>query len=192
MNKLQLITELQNMGPALLTNRMRVANNVMEYPDIFPQLLKIMFDVKNKLSIKAAWTVEIICGNSLETLTPNLDEFTNQLKNIEFGSAVRPASKICGFLANAYQSKNKNLIKEVLTQDQMERIIEAGFDWLISDHKVAVKAYSMEFLYIFGKNTDWVHNELKLILERNLAYESCGYIARGRKIIHWINKYSLA
>lgn len=188
MNRLQLINELKNMGPALLINRTRIANQVLEHPERYSDLLSIVFDVKNKLSIKAAWTLEIMCGSDLELLAPYLEEFTSQLKFLEFGSVVRPASKICGFLAKAFQSKNENIIKDALTNEQIERIIESGFDWLISEHKVAIKAYSMEFLYIFGKKTDWVHDELKLILEKNLAYESCGYIARGRKIIHWINE----
>ena len=70
----------------------------------------------------------------------------------------------------------------------IEKIIDAGFDWLISDQKVAVKAYSMELLYLFGKNIEWVHEELRLILEQNIIYERCGYKARGKKILSFINK----
>ncbi len=66
-------------------------------------------------------------------------------------------------------------------------MIEAGFDWLISNQKVAVKAYTMEMLYLFGKNQDWVHNELKLIIQQNIPKESSAYLARGKKILSWIN-----
>jgi len=188
MNKSELINELENMGPALLTNRTRIADKVLDHPEIFPELLNIVFEVKEKRSIKAAWVLEIICANNLEMLVPYLEQFTSQLQYLELGSAVRPASKICGLMAKAYRSKKEHIIKNILTGEQIERILESGFDWLISEHKVAVKAYSMESLYLFGKETDWVHDELKLILEKNLAYESCGYIARGRKIIQLINK----
>ena len=67
-------------------------------------------------------------------------------------------------------------------------MIATGFDWMISDQKVAVKAYSMETLYIFGKENPWVHKELQLILEQEISNGSPAYKARGKKILNWLNK----
>ena len=65
MNKSELINELENMGPALLTNRTRIAEKVLDHSEIFPELLNIVFEAKEKRSIKAAWVLEIICANNL-------------------------------------------------------------------------------------------------------------------------------
>ena len=110
------------------------------------------------------------------------------MAKVTFESAIRPVSKISGFLASAYTSKNESTIKKYLTKEHIDVIIETGFDWLIGNQKIAVKVYSMEMLYLFGKDYDWVHQELKLILEQNIVKESYGYQARGKKILRWINK----
>ena len=59
---------------------------------------------------------------------------------------------------------------------------------MISNHKVATKAYSMNALFLFGKNYDWVHQELKLILQQNISKESAAYKARGKMTLELINK----
>ena len=41
--------------------------------------------------------------------------------------------------------------------------------------KAAVKAYTMNALFLLGKNYDWVHQELKLIIQQNIMNESAAY-----------------
>jgi hypothetical protein len=161
---------------------------VLEQPELMPFLIEILLDVNNKISIKAAWTLEIVCEQNLNLIIPYLDIFTANIGNLKFDSAVRPASKICNFLAIAYYSKNENLLQQYITKKQMDSIIETGFDWLISNHKVATKAYIMNALFLFGKKYDWVHEELKLILQQNIPTESAAYKARGRMTLALINK----
>lgn len=62
-------------------------------------------------------------------------------------------------------------------------IIEACFDWMISDEKVAIHAYSMQILFILGKEYNWIHTELKQILIDNMTFGSKGYIVRAKKIL---------
>lgn len=188
MSKTIVINELENLGTALRSNRMRVSNFIIDNPDLLPYLIEIVFDVDNKLSIKAAWVLELVCEKHLDWLLPYLNTFTLNIGKAYFDSAVRPLSKICNFLAIAYNSKTDNLIKETLTNSHIEKLIETGFDWMISLHKVAVKAYTMNVLYIFGKNSDWVHRELKLIIEQNIMNESAAYKARGKMTLALINK----
>lgn len=187
MIKEQIIKELEGIANAMRKNRMRVAEKIFEDPVKFRPLLEIVFDVDNKLSVKAAWVMELVCLENLNLLLPHLDFFTSQLNKVHFDSAVRPVSKICMELARAYHHKKPNLTQNALSQDHIDRCIEAGFDWMITQQKVAVKAYTMEALYLFGKDRDWVHPELDSIIRENMAYESCGYQARGKKILNLIN-----
>ncbi len=188
MSKEFLINEIENLGTALRVNREKVSNLVIENPILLPYLLDIVFEVNNKLSIKAAWVLELVCEKHIDWLAPHLDIFTLNIGRVSFGSAVRPMSKICNFLAIAYSNRTTNLIKEFLTDSHIEAIIEVGFDWMISPHKVAVKAYSMNALYLLGKNSNWVHQELKLIIEQNIMNESAAYKARGKMTLALINK----
>ncbi len=187
MSKIYLIHQLNNIENARLVNRTKVAHIVLENKELFKYLLDIAFEIDNKISIKAAWVLELVCDKKLEWLAPHLNYFTENLSIVKFESAIRPLSKICQFLAKSYTSTTPSIVQSAIKTTHIEKMIEAGFDWLISDQKVAVKAYAMEQLFLFGKNTDWVHEELQLILQQNITRESSGYKARGKKILSWIN-----
>ncbi|WP_372746934.1 adenylosuccinate lyase [Lutibacter sp.] len=188
MTKEFLITQLENIENAKRKNRDRVATIVLKNNELFPFLLKITFDVNNKISIKAAWILELVCEQQLDFIVPHLPYFVENISLVKFESAIRPLSKICNFIAIAYNSKTDNLIKSTLLKSEINTIIEASFDWMIGNHKVAAKAYAMNTLYIFGKNIDWVHPELKLLIEQNMAIQSAAYKARGRMTLALINK----
>ncbi|PWG04772.1 adenylosuccinate lyase [Polaribacter aquimarinus] len=171
-------------------NRQRVANIVLENQSLFKDLITITFDVENKISIKAAWILEWICTHhQLEWMIPHLDEFTSKIATVQFDSAIRPCAKICEHLAVAYYSKDENHIKRNLTFPQIDTIVETGFDWLITPQKIAVRAYTMTFLYLFGLERDWIHPELKHLIESKIIHESKGCKARGKHILALIEKH---
>ncbi|HEY9169907.1 MAG TPA: adenylosuccinate lyase [Lutibacter sp.] len=188
MNKEFLIVQLNHIENAKRVNRLRVANLVIDNKELFPYLIEQVFEIDNKISIKAAWILEFVCAERLSWLVPHLNYFTENIGKVKFGSAVRPLSKICGFLAKSYTSKNNSLNKIELKKNHTKKIIESGFDWLIGKQKVAVKVYAMETLFLLGKNIDWVHPELKLIIELNITKESAAYKAHGKKILSLLNK----
>lgn len=188
MNKDYLIYQLNTIENARRDNRLKVANLVIENKNLFQFLLEIIFELNNKTGIKAAWILELVCEQKLDWLVPHLNNFTKNISTITQDSAVRPISKICNFMAIAYTSKKDSLLKVQLKKKHIDLIIEAGFDWVISNHKVATKAYAMNTLYLFGKNYNWVHEELKLIIQQNITTESAAYKARGKITLALINK----
>jgi hypothetical protein len=188
MTKAYLINQLNAITDARRVNRLRVANLVIENKELFPFLLEIVNDVENKTSIKAAWVLEFVCHKKLEWLAEYIDLFCAHLNKLHFGSAIRPIAKICELLAKAYTSKEAFYIKEKLTKRHIDLIVEASFDWLISHHKVAIKVYSMETLLIFGKNYDWVYEELAHIITKNIYKESGAYKSRGKKVLLRLKK----
>ncbi|WP_288955730.1 adenylosuccinate lyase [uncultured Polaribacter sp.] len=190
MSILFLTEQLNNMENPKRENRQRVANIVLENQSLFKDLIAITFDVENKISIKAAWILEWICTHhQLEWMIPHLDEFTSKIATVQFDSAIRPCAKICEHLAVAYYSKDENHIKRNLTFTQIDTIVETGFDWLITPQKIAVRAYTMTFLYLFGLERDWIHPELKHLIESKIIHESKGCKARGKHILTLIEKH---
>jgi hypothetical protein len=159
------------------------ANLVIDQPELIPQLLEVLFMVNDKISPRAAWVLEFFCNDHLEKFIPYLDILLPQLKHIKLDSALRPCAKICEYIAKAYSGKEKNTVKTSLTNSQKEQIIEACFDWMITEQKVAVKAYSMTTLYLFGKEFDWIYPELRIILERDFSFQSAAFKARARQIL---------
>lgn len=168
--------------------RLYYANLVIANPELVPKLLEILFMVNDKISPRAAWVLEFMCSDNIESIIPYLDEFTANLKNVHLDSAVRPVAKICELLAKAYTSKEKNEVKHWLTEIHKERIIETCFDYMINDEKVAPKAYAMSTLFLLGKEYDWVYPELVLILERDFHLQSAAFKARARHILKKIKK----
>lgn len=184
MTKAYLIKQLNAITDARRVNRLSVANLVLENDELFPYLIDITLEYNNKTAIKGAWVLEFVCHKKLEWLTLYLDTFCLNLNKIKYGSALRPVAKICELLAINYNSKKSLFIHNKLLKKYIDLIIENAFDWLISNHKVAVKVYAMETLYLFGKNYDWVHEELRLLISQNITKESSAYKARGKNILN--------
>jgi hypothetical protein len=167
---------------------MKYAQMVLNDPSLYPKLLDILFRIDDKVSCRAAWVLEFVCGKDLESFIPYLELFTKDVGKVHLDSAVRPVAKICEYLVLAYYSKKDNPVKKALKPIYQERIIEACFDWMINDEKIAPKAYSMNSLYLLGQDHDWIHPELKSILERDFQMQSSGFKARARHILAKINK----
>ncbi len=168
--------------------RLYYANLVIDNPDLIPKLLDILFMVDDKISCRAAWVFEFMCGENLEACIPYLDLFTAHMHRVHLDSAVRPVAKVCEYLIKAYYSKHENKIKSALLPSHKESIVEACFDWMINDEKIAPKAYAMNTLYLLGNDYDWIHPELVMILERDYQMQSSGFKARARHILKKIKK----
>lgn len=189
-NELYLIEQLQNMGTAARENRKRVADIVLAKKDLFKALVSVTFFVDDKVSIKAAWILEWICTHhNLNWILPHLTEFTENIQYLKFDSAIRPCAKICEHLANAFFDKTTNETKKVLTKTHIENIVNTGFDWLITPQKIAVRAYIMNTLYLFGLKSNWIHTELKHLIVSKIIHESKGTKARGKQILLRIEKH---
>jgi len=184
-----LTAQLNNIENAKRENRQRVANIVLENQNLMEELVAITFKVDDKVSIKAAWILEWICTHHhLNWIIPYLDAFTEKITTLQFDSAIRPCAKICENLANAFYDFEENHIKKNLTNAQIEKIVACGFDWLITPQKIAVRAYTMNTLYLFGLEKDWIHPELKYLIESKIIHESKGCKARGKQVLGLIAK----
>ena len=179
----ELIKLLETKVSSYREIRERYAMHILSNHNLFLPLLKIAFDVNNKTSIRACWVLEFVLREKLDWIYPHLDFFVANISNVHFDSSTRPIAKICEFLAKDYTSKKESEIKKHLTTKHIDTIIETGFDWLISDQKVAVKVYTMESLLLFGKEKDWVHDELKLIIQQEIMNGSPAYKSRGKSIL---------
>lgn len=182
MTTIQLYEELTKVNHSK-ASRLYYANLILENRDWVPNLLEIVFMVNDKLSPKAAWVLEYMCSLNIAPLLPHLDYFTENIHKVHLDSAVRPVAKICELLAKFYTSKEDHLAKTKVTETHKERIIETCFDYMINDEKVAAKAYGMTTLFMLGKEYDWVHPELKIILSRDFSSQSAAFKARARHIL---------
>lgn len=188
MNREFLITILQGVENAKREHRNNAVLKIIESPNLFPYLIKETFNVDDKLSIRAAWILEWICThNGLQLLVPHLKEFTENINTVYFDGSVRTCAKICEHISIAYNDKKSHEIQDALTKNQLDKIIEVGFDWLIKPQKIAVKAYTMNTLYLLGFHVEWVHPALADIIRKDIIHKSKGCEARGKKILSLIS-----
>lgn len=160
--------------------RSEMAEIILQNPELISPLIKIAFDVDDPISSRACWVMEFTAKENLSYIYPYLDYFTSNLKSVHLDSSVRPVAKICEYLINAYFLEADPTIQKVFNEAYLSRIATACFDWLIGAHKVAPQAYAMTCLLLLGRKIDWIHEELKMVLEQNYANGSAAYRARAR------------
>lgn len=187
MTKEQLYDELAYVNHSR-ENRKRYAHLVINNLELLPIVMDLAFDIEDKKSYRACWLLEFVARENLDAILPFLDRFTSEMHKVKLDAAVRPTAKICEYLIEAYYHKSPNKTKEFLNAEHKERIIELSFDYLITDQKIAPQAYSMNTLFLLGKDYDWVHPELIQILEQNFATGSAGYKARARHLLEKLKK----
>jgi len=169
-------------------NRLKYAHMVLDNLKLLPIVMDLCFDVEDKISFRAAWLLEFVVREQLDAILPYLDRFTEQIPTVKRDEAIRPMAKICEYLIMAYYHKNNNATKKYLTKRHRERITELCFDYMITNQKIAPKAYSMNSLFLLGREFDWIHPELEIILERDLHMQSSGFKARAKYILKKIKK----
>lgn len=160
--------------------RKEMANLVLKNPHFVAPLMELAFAQNDPISSKACWVLEFTAKENLSYLLPHLTFFTENLGRLHLHPSVRPMAKICEFLTTKYFKKPDAEIRKVMTDKHLENIATACFDWIIGDHKVAAKAYSMTSLLLLGQKYDWIHPELKMVLEQNYSEGSAAYKARAR------------
>ena len=159
---------------------------VLRQPDLMPFLIEYLYSSDQKHSIKSAWVLELVCLFEIRLLLPYLTEFTSRLNTLEKESAIRPVSKVCSLISLHF----KEHPCESFTHDSSwkNNIIEASFEWLTGQHKIAAQVFAMESLLILGQESDWILDELYSILDKDYPNKSSGYQSRARKIMDKISK----
>ncbi len=168
--------------------RLKYAKLILKNSDLIPKIMDIIFEAQNKISDRAAWILEYVARENLDTILPHLEKFTSNMHKVKRDPAVRPIAKICECLTAAFFSKSPNKTKALLKTIHKERIIEIAFHYLISDQKIATQVYSMNTLFLLGREFDWIHPELISTLERDYPKNSPGYKARARNILKKLKK----
>lgn len=162
------------------------AEAILRQPELMPFLIEYLYSGNEKHSIKSAWVLELACLFEIRLLLPHLSEFTSRLNTLEKESAIRPISKICSLICHhCYKHTCQADIPE---SSWKNNIVEASFEWLTGQHKVAAQIFAMESLFVLGQESDWILEELYSVLDRDYPNRSSGYQSRARKIMDKISK----
>ncbi|MBT8235686.1 MAG: adenylosuccinate lyase [Bacteroidia bacterium] len=179
----EVLKECLTLMSQMREERFKAASLLREYPDSIPILLEMIIKDDEEYGLRGGWALDLALQKDLHLILPSLDKFCDGLLKLTNESAIRAFAKICEALLIAYFQKMDKPVINCLKPEHMETMTEACFDWLIGDHKVAAKAFAMTSLYELGKEYDWVHPELKIILQRDYEEGSAGFRSRARKVL---------
>ncbi|MDR5590076.1 hypothetical protein [Christiangramia sp. SM2212] len=170
---------LKNMD-ASLANREKVADKILENPELFSEVVLFIKSSNPELSSKTLLALEIISRNNFEFIQQLIPELIVSGKKLKDSSSRRCLSKIYGLAINKEQDQSGNY---TLSSKLKKDIIELSFQWLISDEKPAVKVFSMQNLFDLRNEQKWITAELKAILQKDILDSSAGYKSRATKIL---------
>lgn len=157
---------------------------VLKEPELMKEVSEVAFDLDNEFHFKACWIIELLALSEIELLAPYISVFSDSVSKYKDDSSVRVMAKTSFLIVRENYSKNP---KFRLSEKQINQITECCMDWLISDKKVATKAYSAETLFMLGKYQTWIYPELKQILSDGYTEHSPAYKATARKILKMMN-----
>lgn len=137
-------------------SRQKQADEVLDNPELFQELIRLCFPTSNQNNSKACWVLELVCYEKLEWLEDYLDFLFQHQKTGWWWCCSCYFTKVCLLLTIAHFKKAAISLQIICAQ-----ITETCFDWLIKDTKVASKCYAIRSLHLLGKHYDWIHPELK-------------------------------
>lgn len=162
------------------------ADAILRQPELIPFLIEYLYSSNKDRSIKSAWVLELVCLVEIRLLLPYLLDFTSRLNILDQESAIRPVSKICSLICQ--QCKSNPCEPSGDESTWRNNIIEASFEWLTGQHKIAAQVFAMESLFLLGQNSEWILDELYSVLDKDYPNRSTGYQSRARKIMDKISK----
>jgi len=156
-----------------------ISECIFNDPSLLSELMQMALDVNNKNHYKACWILELVLEKHIEWLKPYCTEFCAILPFYLHDGALRSVSKICLFAAIEHLKSNE----QFLDKNQVTVICECSFDWLITNQKVAAKAYAMRTLFELGKLQSWIYPELRIVLEQGYPNHSAAYKAASKDVL---------
>lgn len=159
---------------------------LLNHLEELPELIQLCTGNNEALAVKACWVLEFVYQEKPAAVFPYIPQLVAQLPNITHHSAKRPLCHILNLFVE--KSVKDPAYKNVLTQDIVQQLTEVCFDWLINDEKVALKCYSMRILGVFGKENNWIYQELEPILITNIPLHSAAYGGAAKDVLKKIRK----
>ncbi|WP_420322881.1 adenylosuccinate lyase [Flagellimonas sp.] len=166
----------------------QLVDQLTAQPELVGHLLQEIFDQDGTDSFNASWTFDHLMRKKLVYLLPHFEKFTKGLEGLKSESIIRSMAHVCEFSMEAYFKTKDPVFVQNITPEQLERIVTVCFDWLIGNHKVAAKVFAMSSLYHLGQKYDWVHPELKMVLEQQVHDGTAAYKSRASKTLAKLRK----
>lgn len=154
------------------------------HPDLVEVLLDTIYQEDKEGTFNASWVFDHLMRKRLAFLLPQLDKFCSGLATLQSESCIRPMAHVCQMITEAYFKKKDSSFRKKVTEIHLDQMVTACFDWLIGEHKMAAKVFAMTSLLHLGKKFEWIHPELRSVLEQSMGDGTAGYRNRAEKTLN--------
>lgn len=148
-----------------------VANYACTDPAFFDELVQCFLSDEYRLAQRAAYSLGMAAEQQPAWMQPHLATLVAQLKRTDIHDAV---------IRNAVRILQEANIPEALHGELMD----VCFTFIQNRATpIAIKAFSLTVLYNLSKIYPEIANELRVIIEENMDYETPAFQSRGKKIL---------
>ncbi|MEL6720614.1 MAG: hypothetical protein AAFP82_18060 [Bacteroidota bacterium] len=150
---------------------LRVVEVIKAEPARAEELMNIFFGEEKLLLQRSAWAIRHLSDQRPDLVEPYLEQMIKNLRRSNLHDAVK---------------RNTVAMLEVFTipEHMYGEVVSICFDYLADfDTKVAIKCFSMSVIWKICQYEPDLSNELKLLIEEQMDYQSNGFKSRGRKIL---------
>jgi len=137
----------------------------------FKELIDCFLSDNVRVAQRAAWSVSWAAQKQPELVHPYAGVLISQLKRTDVHNAV---------IRNSLR-----ILEDLDIPEEFHgEVMDACFQFLQKrDTAIAIKAFALTVLFNLSKIYPDIKNELRVIIEENMDYETAAYKSRGRKIL---------
>ena len=150
-----------------------IAISAIENPAIFIKLYEYSHSPDKRLAFRASWTLSKVCDKFPELIYPYLSKIVESLNKIDNESTLRSFLRIIS-LSDLGKINSR---QHGMLADYCFSSLKSGFS------AIAVKAYSMDILYMLSLIYPELANELSASIHILMEDGSAGITARGSVIL---------
>ncbi|WP_291854949.1 hypothetical protein [Marinilabilia sp.] len=152
-----------------------VVQSLIESPKDISQLLELTKSENEKIAWRAAWVIDHLNMRNPELISPFLHDLLQILKNTHFNGVRRSLLKIAVTAPSSIKEDGE--------------ILDLCFKWIYSPaFPIAVRVYSMQFVFDLLPRYPELKNEFCHSLEFALVDQSKGIGSKARKLLMAIRK----
>lgn len=155
---------------------LRIVDLIEAAPERTEELMNLFFGEDQLLLQRSAWAVRHLSEQQPSLVAPYLERMVKNLQRPNLHDAVKRNTIA---MLDAFPIP-EHLFGEVVT---------ICFDYLADfETKVGIKCFSMSVIWKICQYEPDLSNELKLLIEEQMEYQTNGFKSRGRKILKAMQK----
>lgn len=169
--KMNISNELLKYEAQTKEQALAVAEYGLSSENALAELMRCLLSEDVRLAQRAAWSVSWVAQKRSESITPYIGLLVSQLE--------KP------LVHNAITRNSLRILQKIEIPDMYHgQLLNVCFNFIQNRATaIAIKAFSLQILFNLSKHYPEIRNELRLIIQENMDYESAAFRSKGKHIL---------